>query len=281
MPFTMYSAGPDQVGGGYLVFHETWVDVVLKSDSAWKQATKAKRKESNKLKASSGNWNVWFLLVRAFVLSRESMEENEREIGPAKSIKEAENHLMSAGKASAMASDARLHAILQALASGIEIPLEAGASDYTFNDWFEWNMVEILDVGNSALISAINGFYQAAMRLQKGYPVDVLKFIRALREQAWKAGEPPTKESIRKALGSELNKSMNKEEAIQSPSREIENRSKSNDITTDRFNPKQLTRLLSRTGFNWLPNGKAGPRRQNTEGKGRSRDEFKLNLTIL
>lgn len=276
MPFTMYSAGPGQVGGGHLIFHKTWVDVVLKPDSAWKQATKAKRKDSNKLTRPDGTWNVWFLLSRSFVLSKESIEETERETGPANTGKEADNQLRSAGKARALATDARLHAILEACVIGDDIPTEVASTNHAFVTWFEARMAERLDSNDHEFVEAVNGFVRAATGLQLGYPQDVLKFSRALREQASKAGEPPTKEAVRLALGKELLESLIKAKAIQNPSMGQKRDFRQGCDAFDIIDPNTFTRLLKRTGFSWLPNGKTGPGRQKKAGRGDGVDTFEL-----
>lgn len=278
MFFTLYCAGEGQVGGGYLVFHKTWVDVVLKPEAGWKQATKAKRRDSNKLKGSDGTWNAWFLLTRAFVLSRESIEEKVREIGAANTMNEAANQLRSAGKARAMAADARLHAILEAFANGLDIPKDANSTDYAFIAWFEERIDEKLDATDSEFIEAVNGFYRAARNLQKGYPRDVQRFSRVLREQATRTGGPPTKEDMRNALGAKETKSLAKSESVRASLAgemiEIVSGAASSDI----FDPDTLTRLLKRTGFSWLPNGKPGPRRKDKSGKGKDVEHLELNL---
>jgi len=278
MPFEMYCAGEGQAGGGYLVFEEWGVRVVLKPEAAWRTATKAKRKASNKLTDAEGNWNIWFLLARALVLSLESLEEAERGIGPADTMQEATNQLRSAGKARAMAADARQHALLQALTIDDTIPIEVAMTERTFIVWFEALMAKRLAANDTAFVETVNGFIRAANGLQKGYPSDVLQFSRVLAEQARLAGGPPTKANVRQALGvaeamaENVKQSMNpaklpsKEEvsiwASQQPVHQSEH--------ADLIDPNTFTRLLERSGFGWLPNGKTGPQRQVKSGKGRS-----------
>lgn len=277
-PFRMYSAGPGQTGQGRLVFHDTWVEVVLNPDSAWRSATKAKRKDSNKLKLPDGTWNVWFLLSRALVLSKEADAESEREMGPAHTLTEANNQLRSAGKARAMAADARLHALVEACVIGMEIPHEAASTNHDFVDWFEGQMAERLNANDQEFVEAVSGFVRAAAGLQVGYPQDVLKFSRVLREQASKAGGPPTKEAVRLAFGEESLGSLAKAEAVQKPSPSSNSGSRQRKTAADVIDPNTFTRLLKRTGFSWLPNGKTGPARQKKVGKGNSVEAFDLLL---
>ena len=68
--FIMYCAGEGQAGGGQLVFDEQGVSVLLKPESAWRPATKAKRNEVQRISEpnfgyfwvgfSASNWaGVW------------------------------------------------------------------------------------------------------------------------------------------------------------------------------------------------------------------------------
>jgi hypothetical protein len=274
MSFTIYSAGPGQVGGGYLVFHKTWVEVVLKPDSAWKQATKAKRKDSNKLTQPDGTWKLWFLLSRALVLSRESIMEAEREIGPAHSEEESENHVCSAGKIRAMAAEMRSHAILESFVMGENIPLEVASSDNAFIDWFEARMAERFDENDQEFLEAVNGFVRAASGLQSGYPRDVQALSTAIRKLAWEVGGPPSKASVKLALGKEFVELFAKKEAIKYASKGSIGRSPQGKKSADLIDPNKITRLLNRAGFSWLPNGKPGPQLQTKAGKGRGVETF-------
>jgi hypothetical protein len=261
LPFTIYCAGEGQEGGGYLVFEESHVRVVLRPESGWKTATKAKRKDANKLRDSGGNWSIWFLLARAFALSRESLEEAIRGIGPADTMKQAANQLRSAGKAAAFASDARQHAILEALKAGYDIPLEAASTEINFTEWFEAMLAGRLAANDSNFVDAVNGFIRATNGLQKGYPSDVIKFRRVLAEHAWTEGCPPTKGQVREALGVELAKSFGNAEKLKQSHSKGDEKFVQRDSSSDLIEPNTFTRLLKRTGFSWLPNGKPGLRR--------------------
>jgi len=278
MPVTICSAGPGQKGGGYLVFHETWVEVVLKPESAWKQATKAKRKASNKLTRPDGTWNVWFLLSRAYVLSQESIREADRELGPADTLTQAANQLRSAGKARARAADARIHAILEAGAIGESVPCDVASSDADFISWFEEQMELRSEAKDREFLECVNGYVRAAQGLQDGYPDDVMQLSRALAEQAALFGAPPTKESVRVALGEIEAARLNKAEAIQHQHPEKRDGFRQTGVAADLIDRNTFTRLLNRTGFSWLPNGKTGPRRRDTEGKGRSVEASEYHL---
>lgn len=293
MPLKIYSAGPGQVGGGCLVFHETWVEVALNPESAWRTATKAGRKDSNKLKRPDGTWSVWFLLSRAFVLSKASIKASKREIGPADNEKEAEVQLRNAGKARAMAEDARLHAILEAMAIGEKVPTETASTNHGFVDWFEGKRKERLAANDHEFDEAVRGFVRATRGLQDGYqpddgyPPDVLKFSRALREQASKAGRPPTKEAVRLAFGALVaaprKKAANVRLALEEAKRDKRSGQRGpagrnpwdglsifavreerapivGSSETDVIDADTFTRLLERTGFSWLPGGKTGPK---------------------
>ena len=288
LSFKMYCAGEGQAGGGHLIFEGMGVvRVILKPESAWRAATKAKRNASNKLKDAAGNWKIGFLLARALVLSRESLEEAERELAPADTMKQATNQLLSAGKARAMAADARLHALNQALTIDDTIPIEVAMNERTFIDWFESMMAEWLAANNSDFVDAMNGFIRAASRLRKGYPADVLQFRRVLAEQARLAGGPPTKSSVRQALGAEEAKKLAKAEklanSMKPPIKDgsniwISEQLVKGEAASDLIDPNTLTRLLERTGFTWLPNGKPGPKRQVKSGKGRCVEHFDLKI---
>lgn len=265
--FRMYSAGPGQTGQGRLVFHDTWVEVVLNPDSAWRTATKAKRKDSNKLKLPDGTWNIWFLFSRAFVLSLDSIAESGREMGPATTQNEALNHLRSAGKAHSIAAEARRHAGLEALMAGEELPLEIFASDWAYIEWFEQKRAEFRQAEDGELTESVDGFVRAADALRPGYPLDVLLFSRALREEAVIAGGPPTKEQVRLSFGRELQRAQSAADLVKPSGDGKVIRSGKGSAEPDIVDPNTFTRLLKRAGFDWLPNGKPGPRRHTKAGR--------------
>ena len=214
MPFEMYCAGEGQPGGGYLVFEEWGVRVVLKPESAWRAATKAKRKASNKLANSDGSWNVWFLLSRALVLSKTALAESERGMGFASSVNEAAHQLASMGKAIALASDARAHALTMLFDNDKNL-LKVARTERAFIDWFGAKLADKLAEGDFAFVDSITGFVRAAHGLpDSGFPSDVLKFRKVLAEQALLAGGPPTKSSVRLALGDEDAKGQSKAEGL-------------------------------------------------------------------
>lgn len=275
---TIYSAGPEQEGGGLLIFNETWIEVILKPESAWRQATRAKRKLDNKLILDSGTWNAWFLLTRAMVLSREAIEESKREMSGASTLREAQNHLVSAAKARAMASDARRHAIMEALSQGMDIHHELAVSDWAFTSWFEDQMIMRADANDHHFIERVNGYARAANGLQKGYPSEVLQFSRALEKEASRCRKPPDKEKVRLAIGRIIKADELRAKNLRAYSGEVVDEESLCDSECDIIDPNTFTRLLKRAGFGWLPNGKPGPRRQTKSGNGVSAEVIEVNL---
>lgn len=275
---TIYSAGSEQEGGGLLIFNETWIEVILKPESAWRQATRAKRKLNNKLILDSDTWNAWFLLTRAMVLSREAIEESKREMSGASTLREAKNQLVSAAKARAVASDARRHALMEALSQGMDIHHELAASDWTFTSWFEDQMIMRAAANDHHFIECVNGYARAANGLQKGYPSEVLQFSRALEKEASRCRKPPDKERVRMALGRILKVAELRAKNPGAPTGKVVDEESLSDALCDIVDPNTFTRLLKRTGFGWLPNGKPGPRRQTKSGNGLSAEVIEVNL---
>lgn len=211
---------------------QTNARVIPAPESAWSRATKANRKSENKLKDSQGNWSLWFLLSRALVLSRESLDEAVREMAPADSLLEAHFHLQSAGKARALGADARRHAILQAMIEGMDIPNEAAAAERAFIDWFGAVLADRLAAGDFGFVDTITGFVKESHRLpQGGFPADVKQFCRVVARMAEKCGGPPTKASVKKEIY-KLDSNLSE---------------------------KSFLSLMKRAGFEWLPHGKSGP----------------------
>jgi hypothetical protein len=291
-------------GVGLLLYDQGVVRVIPMAESAWKSANRAGWKAERKLRNAEGDWSVWFLLSRALVLSRTSLIEAERGIGPACSEIEAERQLRSAGKAQALAADARQYALLQALMHDESIPLEVAATEVNFIEWFGCILANRLAEGDFKFVETVTGYAKAAYRLpQSGFPSDVKSFCRILARLARETGEPPTKEKLRLALGAEETKKLAKpervssagdpsEKSIWSESSQPESASETirgpdkpgkwvrrgamppvqrkSDVppqgSNEVFDESKFKRLLKRTGFEWLPMGKTGPKRKQTSG---------------
>lgn len=303
LDFEMYCAGEGHEGGGKLIFMDGVVRAIPEPESAWRTATRDNRGAGQKIRDDYGNWSVWFLLARALVLSRESLDEAEREITPANSEGQATVHLARAGKARALARDARTHAVLYAATMSVEIPIEVAANDKDFIDWFGIYFgsasVDPISRGDFTLVFMLKGYVDAANRLPtSGYPDDVIEFCRVLAKAAHAQHGPPTKASVRLALGAEKERLANLQRKNRSAAadkrataatgqREVGRNSRytgERSIWADTLHEvskaappaefdlvdmNTFNRLLKRTGFQWLPNGKPGPKRQKSAGTGR------------
>lgn len=286
LPFKMYCAGEGQAGGGRLIFDEMGVRAVFEPGAAWSEAN-AGRKGEGSLKTQDGNWSLVFILCRALVLSGTSLAESVRGLSPISPSsggqKQAERDLRMAGKAMAMASDARLHAVLEGMKVGFKIPAKAAATEQGFIDWFgKWygsQAAQELSAGEFTFTHFVESCTRTAMNLPAdGYTREMMDFRRALLVEAKTAGGPPTKESVRLHMGSiaakrERKSVKSKKEQGRKEVKDEESgrRSiwKNETVDTsveshvwDIMSPAAFGRILKLAGFGWLPGAKTGRRRK-------------------
>lgn len=231
---SIYCAGPGQSGRGRIMFTGYGVVVEPEPAAVWRVGAGGNRKEENKLVDENKQWKTWFLLTRALVLSREALDESERVMAPADSFEEAASDSKAHALAMHRASEARRHAVMQLLMEGYggeDFDIGIAASNHLFIHWFGGVLADRLSKGDFDFVNAVTGYARAAREMPDDFPRTVREFCKCLRVQAKKAGQPPTKESVRLELGG----------------------------GKDTFDTDKFKALVSRTGFGWLPQAKPGP----------------------
>jgi len=257
---TVYFAGPGKKGEGRLVFDDSGIRIVPNAEAAWRVVNRASWSKSNRPTHPDGSWKLLFLLSRAYALSLEQLESAAQALGPTQledeeaKAREAMSHLRRASRSEKLANDARLHALLTATAAGIDVDDSLGWDASGYAGWFKC-LRETLPAEREEQVRA---FLLTVDSTPQEFPPDLRRFFRALWEAARKAGEPPTKERVRIELG--RTETARVERQLKPGLDPVVTEALITEKGADIVPQKQFQRLLERSGFQWLPQGRPGPK---------------------
>jgi len=232
-PFTMFCAGDGQAGGGIVLFDDLGIRAIPAPDTAWREAPKGQRKVADKPRSSDGRWQPWFLLTRALVMSGDALVAGELELAPADSIEEAHQQLRESARVRHQAGEARTHAITEYLYIDESLDIGVGRSERAFIDWFGSVMADRLASGDLVFVEAVTEFARIAKRIPRDVPAEVRDLCQAITCAAVAVGGLPTKGEVLAAM------------------------KKINRVYADEV---RIRDLRKRAGFQWLPEGKSGPK---------------------